>query len=95
MTVKEPVTKKEKQRKKNKRDWIIFTQVREQLDKVDIGAPEVVHDAPPPPKAQAAEPGYEAAMQKLVTRNQVKRRRAKDKWNRFAGTDSSAGARGR
>lgn len=92
---KKPDTKKEKQRKKNLKNWRIFTQVAEQLAKVDIAAPEY---APPPPPVKTKEEQqqeiWSAKLQEIKNRNTGRKRVAQDRWNRFSGT-SDAGGRGR
>ncbi len=93
---KKPETKKEKQRKKNLRDWRIFMQSQEQREKVDIDAPEIKPAPPPPPKTkeQKEQEIWSAKLQEIKDINTGRRRAATDRWNRFAGT-SGAGGRGR
>jgi hypothetical protein len=87
---KKLLTKKQALREKNKRNWIIFNLVKDQLDNVDIAAPEHVPDEPPAP-APSAGAGFEMRLQQSVNRNQLRRKKAKDRFNRFAGTSGSGG----
>jgi hypothetical protein len=84
--------KKKEVRERNKRNWIIFKMVEEQLDKVDIGAPDTPLKTGKGPKKDE-----EIWSQKLVSiRNRLdnSKRKADERWNRFAATGDSGG-RGR
>lgn len=89
---KEPLTKKEKQRAKNKQEFIRRMQLEQQLRQVDVGAPEFVPSAPPEKTQQQKEEEiWSAKLQQIKDRNTGRRRAAKDRWNRFAGTSGSGG----
>ena len=87
--------KKEAQRKKNRWLFETFTVANRAAENVDVAAPEIV--APPEPEKTVIQLKEEDALEKMQQiRNRVsgRRRAAKDKWNRFAGT-SGSGGRGR
>ncbi len=96
MSSKKPLTKKAKQRAKNKKEFIRRMLVEEQLRKVDIAAPEYEPPEPQPKSKQEQEQEiWSAKLQQIRNKTTGRRRAAKDRWNRFAGTASSAGGRGR
>lgn len=95
---KKPKTKKEKKealRKKNRALFELFTVAERQADNVDIAAPEIMPaEAPEKTVVQLKEEDALERMQQIRNRVSGKKRAAKDRWNRFAGT-SGSGGRGR
>ena len=93
-----PRTRKEKKaalRQKNRALFEIFTSNALLNDKVDIAAPEIVAEqAPEKTVVQLKEEDALQKMQQIRNRVSGRRRAAKDRWNRFAGT-SGSGGRGR
>lgn len=92
---KKPLSKKEKQRQKNRKNWMLFLQFDRMREQVDIAAPEYV--ATPPPKKtkeQKQQEIWSAKLHEVKNLNTGRREAAKERWNRFAGTEES-GARGR
>ena len=93
---KKPESKKEKQRKKNRKNWEFFLQSERLRDNVDIAAPEFKPAPPPPPKSKEDKQQeiWSAKLQEVKNLTTGRREAAKERWNRFAAT-SDAGARGR
>lgn len=94
---KKPVTKKEKKaalRKKNRKLFELFLTHKRLNDEVDIAAPEIEKPKPEAKKVDAD--GEQITQHVQMVRNRVtgRKRKAQDRWNRFAGT-SGAGGRGR
>lgn len=96
MSKKKHLSKKEMQRLKNRKNWMLFLQFDRMRDTVDIAAPE--YTPPPPPKKTKEEKQqkiWSAKLHEVKNLNTGRREAAKERWNRFAGTEESAGARGR
>jgi hypothetical protein len=93
---KHPETKKEKQRKKNRKNWELFLHFDRFRDNVDIAAPEFKPPPPPPEKSKEDKQQeiWSAKLHEVKNLNTGRREAAKERWNRFAAT-SDAGSRGR
>ncbi len=89
-------SKKEKKRKKNIKDMLFFKHVKKFTDDVDIGTPATSKKKSVGDKREVKIDNEECA-EKLATvykSLELRKREAKDRWNRFAGT-SGGGGRGR
>ena len=86
-------SKKEKIRKRNLRNWMIFQQSETLRDNVDIGAPQTERK-PGKSKKEGDEKIWSAQLVSIRNRLDRSQRLADDRWNRFAGT-SDGGGRGR
>ena len=85
-------SKKEKQRKKNRKNWEMFLNSARLLSNVDISAPE--SDVKPISHAKKAEINATSRVAEIRNRLDNSKRISEDRWNRFAGT-SDGGGRGR
>lgn len=87
---------KEKKRKKRIADVLFHMHAARFVKNVDIGTPDTRKDKPAAKRSEGIVHDEECA-EKLATvykSLELRRREAKDRWNRFAGT-SGGGGRGR
>ena len=94
MSQKEPHTKKEKQRAKNKKDYILSNQVKEQMENVDIATPEFVSEELVAPSADGESSGFMQKREMMKRSIGERKNRAKDRWKKSAFA-SGSGGRGR
>ncbi len=86
-------TKKEKQRKKNRKAWELFLNFARLNDNVDVAAPESKPKLGNSALKKEAVPNSPKVME-IRNRLTNKREKAEERWNRFAGT-ADGGGRGR
>lgn len=89
--------KKEKLRKKRLKSFLFFGTVKKMLDEVDIGTPSTSKNKPEIARKSFRKIDNEECSRRLATVNKslaLRKREAKDRWNRFAGTEGGGG-RGR
>lgn len=90
-------SKKEKLRKRRMKSFLFFNAVKNMLEDVDIGTPSTSKKKPEIARKNARKMDNDECAEKLATvykSLELRKREAKDRWNRFAGTEGG-GARGR
>ena len=92
MTAHHEDSKKEKQRKKNRKNWELFLISAKLTANVDIGAPEI--ETKPTVNTKKTVINATSRVAEIRNRLDNSRRISEDRWNRFAGTNDGGG-RGR
>jgi len=95
---KKPKTKKDVQRLKNKKDWLIFLQSERQRANVDIAAPVIETPPAPAPAHTPEQQDEQTYLQKRETMQRSideRRGKARDRWKNSSFSSGSAGGRAR